>query len=133
MQAGERIGNLIKFGSTHVDVILGPEWAIEVSVTGARVSAGSSILARRGGEVELPLRDAGGAEGTGALSNINDTGIEHPAAGLPVRKTSAARGLRAAHDVHGGQYHHCLSVHGAQETGRGALRIAAAYPRPAGF
>ncbi len=52
VQAGERIG-LIKFGS-RMDVILGPEWAIEVS-TGARVSAGSSILARRGGEVELPL------------------------------------------------------------------------------
>ena len=52
VQAGERIG-LIKFGS-RVDVILGPEWAIEVS-PGARVSAGSSILARRGGEVEIPL------------------------------------------------------------------------------
>lgn len=52
VQTGERIG-LIKFGS-RVDVILGPEWAIEVS-PGARVSAGSSILARRGGEVELPL------------------------------------------------------------------------------
>ncbi|HEY4089787.1 MAG TPA: phosphatidylserine decarboxylase [Bryobacteraceae bacterium] len=52
VQTGERIG-LIKFGS-RVDVILGPEWAIEVS-TGARVSAGSSILARRGGEVEIPL------------------------------------------------------------------------------
>ena len=52
VQAGERVG-LIKFGS-RMDVILGPEWAIEVS-TGARVSSGSSILARRGGEVELPL------------------------------------------------------------------------------
>ncbi|HVW11498.1 MAG TPA: phosphatidylserine decarboxylase [Bryobacteraceae bacterium] len=52
VQTGERIG-LIKFGS-RVDVILGPEWAIEVS-PGARVSAGSSILARRGGEVEMPL------------------------------------------------------------------------------
>lgn len=52
VQTGERIG-LIKFGS-RVDVILGPEWAIEVS-PGARVSAGSSILARRGGEVEIPL------------------------------------------------------------------------------
>ncbi|HEU5022897.1 MAG TPA: phosphatidylserine decarboxylase [Bryobacteraceae bacterium] len=52
VQTGERIG-LIKFGS-RVDVILGPEWAIEVSA-GARVSAGSSILARRGGEVEIPL------------------------------------------------------------------------------
>lgn len=52
VQAGERIG-LIKFGS-RMDVILGPEWQIEVSA-GARVSAGSSILARRPGEVELPL------------------------------------------------------------------------------
>jgi phosphatidylserine decarboxylase len=52
VQTGERIG-LIKFGS-RMDVILGPEWAIEVS-PGARVSAGSSILARRGGEVEIPL------------------------------------------------------------------------------
>ncbi len=52
VQAGERIG-LIKFGS-RMDVILGPEWAIEVA-PGARVSAGSSILARRGGEVELPV------------------------------------------------------------------------------
>ena len=53
VQAGERIG-LIKFGS-RMDVILGPEWRIEVS-PGARVSAGSSILARRAGEVELPLK-----------------------------------------------------------------------------
>lgn len=52
VQAGERIG-LIKFGS-RMDVILGPEWQIEVT-PGMRVSAGSSILARRGGEVELPL------------------------------------------------------------------------------
>ena len=57
VQTGERIG-LIKFGS-RVDVILGPEWAIEVS-PGARVSAGSSILARRGGEVEIPLAVATG-------------------------------------------------------------------------
>lgn len=52
VQAGERIG-LIKFGS-RMDVILGPEWYIEVA-PGSRVSAGSSILARRGGEVELTL------------------------------------------------------------------------------
>jgi phosphatidylserine decarboxylase len=44
VQAGERIG-LIKFGS-RVDVIFGPEWIIDVKV-GRRVSAGSSILARR--------------------------------------------------------------------------------------
>jgi phosphatidylserine decarboxylase len=42
--AGDRVG-LIKFGS-RVDVIFGPEWILEASV-GSRVSAGSSILARR--------------------------------------------------------------------------------------
>ena len=42
--AGERMG-LIKFGS-RVDVLLGPEWEIVVQ-PGVRVSAGSSILARR--------------------------------------------------------------------------------------
>ncbi len=52
VQAGERVG-LIKFGS-RVDVILGPEWRVEVS-PGAHVSAGSSILARRAGEIVLPL------------------------------------------------------------------------------
>lgn len=52
VQTGERIG-LIKFGS-RMDVILGPEWHIEVK-PGDRVSAASSILARRAGEVELPL------------------------------------------------------------------------------
>jgi phosphatidylserine decarboxylase len=52
VQAGERIG-LIKFGS-RVDVIVGPEWRVEVS-PGARVSAGSSVLARRAGEIVLPL------------------------------------------------------------------------------
>ena len=52
VQAGERVG-LIKFGS-RVDVLLGPEWRVEVS-PGARVSAGSSILARRAGEIVLPL------------------------------------------------------------------------------
>ena len=45
--AGERVG-LIKFGS-RVDVLLGPEWAIEVQ-PGLRVSAGSSVIARRRGE-----------------------------------------------------------------------------------
>jgi phosphatidylserine decarboxylase len=43
---GERIG-LIKFGS-RMDVLLGPEWEIVVS-PGQRVSAGSSIIARRRG------------------------------------------------------------------------------------
>jgi phosphatidylserine decarboxylase len=42
--AGERVG-LIKFGS-RVDVLLGPEWDIQVR-PGTRVRAGSSILARR--------------------------------------------------------------------------------------
>jgi len=41
---GERIG-LIKFGS-RVDVLFGPEWEIAVG-EGERVSAGSSIIARR--------------------------------------------------------------------------------------
>ncbi len=41
---GERIG-LIKFGS-RVDVFLGPEWEVAVE-EGVRVSAGSSILAKR--------------------------------------------------------------------------------------
>ena len=52
VQAGERVG-LIKFGS-RVDVIFGPEWRVEVS-PGAHVSAGSSILASRAGEIVLPL------------------------------------------------------------------------------
>jgi phosphatidylserine decarboxylase len=41
---GERVG-LIKFGS-RVDVFLGPEWEVAVQ-EGARVSAGSSVLAKR--------------------------------------------------------------------------------------
>ncbi len=49
VQAGERVG-MIKFGS-RVDVIFGPEWHLEVK-PGMRVSAGSSILARRGDRVE---------------------------------------------------------------------------------
>jgi phosphatidylserine decarboxylase len=44
VSAGERVG-LIKFGS-RVDVIFGPEWIVDVR-TGMRVSAGSSVLARR--------------------------------------------------------------------------------------
>jgi len=50
VQAGERIG-MIKFGS-RVDVIFGPEWYVEVS-PGTRVSAGTSVVARRLGEIEL--------------------------------------------------------------------------------
>lgn len=42
--AGDRVG-YIKFGS-RVDVFLGPEWAIAVR-EGQRVSAGSSVLARK--------------------------------------------------------------------------------------
>jgi len=41
---GERVG-LIKFGS-RVDVFLGPEWELAVQ-EGVRVSAGSSVLAKR--------------------------------------------------------------------------------------
>ena len=52
VQAGERIG-LIKFGS-RVDVIFGPEWRVEVA-PGARVSAGTSVLARRAGDVVMPM------------------------------------------------------------------------------
>jgi phosphatidylserine decarboxylase len=59
VQAGERVG-LIKFGS-RVDVIFGPEWRVEVSA-GSRVSAGSSVLARRGGNVELAMPLAAGIE-----------------------------------------------------------------------
>lgn len=44
VEAGERVG-MIKFGS-RVDVIFGPEWRIEVA-PGARVLAGTSVLARR--------------------------------------------------------------------------------------
>jgi len=41
---GERVG-LIKFGS-RVDILLGPEWKLTVK-PGDRVSAGSSVIARR--------------------------------------------------------------------------------------
>ena len=44
LDKGERIG-LIKFGS-RVDIVLGPEWKVAVK-TGERVSAGSSVIARR--------------------------------------------------------------------------------------
>lgn len=47
LQRGERIG-LIKFGS-RMDVFLGPEWEVAVRV-GERVSAGSSVIARRRGK-----------------------------------------------------------------------------------
>ncbi len=46
VEKGERIG-LIKFGS-RVDILLGPEWTVAVR-EGERVSAGSSIIARRNG------------------------------------------------------------------------------------
>lgn len=44
VRTGERIG-LIKFGS-RMDVLLGPEWKIEVR-PGQRVEAGACVLARR--------------------------------------------------------------------------------------
>jgi phosphatidylserine decarboxylase len=47
VSTGERVG-LIKFGS-RVDVLLGPEWEITVR-PGMRVSAGSTIVARRRGQ-----------------------------------------------------------------------------------
>lgn len=59
VQVGERVG-LIKFGS-RCDVILGDEWRIEVT-PGMRVSGGSSILARRAGDIELPLKLAVGID-----------------------------------------------------------------------
>ncbi len=59
VQTGERIG-MIKFGS-RCDVILDDEWQIEVSV-GMRVSAGSSILARRPGAIVLPMKLAAGLD-----------------------------------------------------------------------
>ncbi|MEK7404983.1 MAG: phosphatidylserine decarboxylase [Acidobacteriota bacterium] len=49
VRTGERVG-LIKFGS-RVDVLLGPEWEIEVR-EGERVKAGASVLARRRGSSE---------------------------------------------------------------------------------
>lgn len=59
VQAGERIG-MIKFGS-RVDVIFGPEWRVEVS-PGTHVSAGSSVLARRAGEISLAIPVAASIE-----------------------------------------------------------------------
>ncbi len=52
VDVGERVG-MIKFGS-RVDVIFGPEWRIEVK-PGTHVTAGTTVLARRAGEIELPL------------------------------------------------------------------------------
>jgi phosphatidylserine decarboxylase len=49
VRIGDRIG-LIKFGS-RVDVIFGPEWEVAVQ-PGMRVSAGSSIIARRTGAAD---------------------------------------------------------------------------------
>jgi phosphatidylserine decarboxylase len=50
VQAGDRVG-MIKFGS-RVDVLFGPEWRVEVS-PGMRVAGGTSVLARRAGDVVL--------------------------------------------------------------------------------
>jgi phosphatidylserine decarboxylase len=52
---GERVG-LIKFGS-RVDVLFGPEWEITV-LPGARVAAGSSVIARRGDIPGVDLAEA---------------------------------------------------------------------------
>jgi phosphatidylserine decarboxylase len=52
---GERVG-LIKFGS-RVDVLFGPEWVIAVQ-PGQRVSAGSSVIARRGDLAGVDLVEA---------------------------------------------------------------------------
>lgn len=52
VQAGDRIG-LMKFGS-RMDVILGPEWCIDVT-PGQRVVGGTSILAHRAGEIVIPV------------------------------------------------------------------------------
>ena len=51
VQSGERVG-LIKFGS-RVDVLLGPEWRIEVT-PGMRVVGGTSVIASRQGEIVVP-------------------------------------------------------------------------------
>ena len=51
VEIGQRVG-LIKFGS-RCDVIFGPEWKMEVT-PGMRVSAGSSVLARR---TTAPLKE----------------------------------------------------------------------------
>ena len=52
---GERVG-LIKFGS-RVDVLFGPEWEIAVQ-PGARVLAGSSVIARRRDVADTDLAEA---------------------------------------------------------------------------
>lgn len=52
VETGQRVG-MIKFGS-RCDVICGPEWNLEVT-PGMRVSAGSSVLARRK-ESDQPVR-----------------------------------------------------------------------------
>jgi phosphatidylserine decarboxylase len=44
VQKGDRVG-LIKFGS-RVDILMGPEWEIAIA-EGQRVSAGSSVIAKR--------------------------------------------------------------------------------------
>ena len=61
VDAGERVG-MIKFGS-RVDIIFGPEWRIEVK-PGIHVTAGTTVLARRAGEIELPLTLVAGIKET---------------------------------------------------------------------
>ena len=102
VKAGERVG-LIKFGS-RVDVIFGPEWRVEVS-PGSRVSAGSSVLARRGGNVELALPLAAG------IKEALSADMSQPAHGAPgSTEEAAARGLCAAYAVYGRQYFSGLSL-----------------------
>jgi phosphatidylserine decarboxylase len=55
VEKGERVG-LIKFGS-RVDVVFGPEWKIAVQ-PGQRVSAGSSVIARRPDLADADLTEA---------------------------------------------------------------------------
>ena len=83
VQAGERVG-LIKFGS-RVDVIFGPEWRIEVS-PGSRVSAGTSVLARRAGEVELAYATRGQYRGGRTLPDIDQASKEQASSEAIQRK-----------------------------------------------
>jgi phosphatidylserine decarboxylase len=58
VSTGERVG-LIKFGS-RVDVLFGPEWEIAVR-PGQRVSAGSSVIARR---LDASVQGGGAPDGS---------------------------------------------------------------------
>lgn len=84
VEAGERVG-LIKFGS-RCDVILGPEWRVDVK-PGDRVSAGTSVLARRAGEIELPLTMVAGMPATAPAVALR---AENPAVAHSARKIEEA-------------------------------------------